>query len=146
MSAPGSALPSVRVVPGVDFDRDPEIGQALQRFAGVGLRGVEKDQESHELKAALVVGRRRMGIRRRPGGHGDDPVARRELSLKGSSGLGRHVAAAFEHGLGRPLGDESLAAVPIAYEDRDHEPVVIEGKDPEPGEVGPRGARTDAGR
>ena len=69
-----------RVVAGEDLDRDAEAGQPLQRRAGVGLGRVEEDQEAAEGEVVLV-GRGERGLARRlAGGHGDHPVAGRELA------------------------------------------------------------------
>jgi hypothetical protein len=105
-----------RVVPGEDLDRDAEAGQPLQRRAGVWLGRVEEDQHAAEGQGVLVGRGDRGPAFRRAGGHGDHPVAGREVRVEHGPGGGGNASAPLEQALRGALGDDHAVTAVILGE------------------------------
>ena len=90
---------------------------------------IDEHEVPQEVEGVLVGGRQRIEFGRAPGGDGHDACTGAELRVEHPSGLGVHVDASVEYGLGRTLRDERAVTVRVVHEDRDHAPLVVEGDD-----------------
>src|SRR5205823_654662 len=100
-------LGDARVVAGYDLDGDAEFAQTRDGCGCVAFRRVEEHEKAGEDEVVFVDRRDQVQVWRGPGGEGDDASPAYELGIEQAAGLVGHIDAAFQHSLGRTLGDDA---------------------------------------